>query len=455
MNPNFKRILKKYPCLFILYAFLICNIIYIFILNKSHFTAYAQNSIPITSYEELLKIKENPSGNYILMNDLDLSGKNWIPLTFTGTFDGNGHSILNVTIKETGTVTRTSYDGNMKTYDTVFCGFFDILEEEAVVSNLNLINIRVDITCDTPCFIGGIAGYMDKSSIKDCTISGNLSLKTTANMFGVGGIAGFGNGTIDRTNADMTLICIDTNKIEKNEQFLGGAYATGYIGLGDCNVTVNGFVSDYGYVHNGGLVGMFALYPAGTQYTSYITNNHIEGVISFFEDNEDRRAYCAEYVGEVLNWSYDWGGCTANFTRDEHYDYDTILLPDMCENPQYNKTVTESSDEQYGYTTYTCSQCGYSYTDNYTLYQSDLKAIEDAKKESLAAANPTQASTNSITNKTDSSQLNNDTSTDSLKIVICVITALLILIIITMIIVNIYLRRQRYHKKNYYKKKRR
>ena len=56
---------------------------------------------------------------------------------------------------------------------------------------------------------------MDKSSIKDCTISGTLSLKTTAKMFGVGGIAGFGNGAIDQTNADMTLICIDTNKTEK------------------------------------------------------------------------------------------------------------------------------------------------------------------------------------------------------------------------------------------------
>ena len=28
----------------------------------------------------------------------------------------------------------------------------------------------------------------------------------------------------------------------------------------------------------------------------------------------------------------------------------------MCENPQYTKTITESTDEQYGYTTYTCSQ---------------------------------------------------------------------------------------------------
>lgn len=455
MNRNFNHILKKYSYLFIVSVLFIYNIIFTVILNKNHFTAYAQNSTPITSYEDLLKIKNNPSGDYILMNDLDLSGKNWIPLTFTGTFDGNGHSILNITIKETGNTIRTSYDGNMKTYDTVFCGFFDILEEEAIVSNLNLVNIRADINCDTPCFIGGIAGYMDKSSIKDCTISGNLSLTTTAKMFGVGGIAGFGNGAIDRTNADMTLICIDNNKTEKNEQFLGGAYATGYIGLGDCNIKVNGFVSDHGYVHNGGLVGMFALYPAGTQYTSYITNNHIEGIISFFEDNTDRRAYCAEYVGEVLNWSYDWGGCTANFTRDEHDDYDTILLPDMCENPQYTKTVTESTDEQYGYTTYTCSQCGYTYTDNYTLYQSDLKAIEDAKKESLAAANATESTTNLTTNKEDSTTPNDNASTNSLKIVVYVISALLIFMVITIVIVNIYLRNKRYHKKNHYKKKRR
>lgn len=455
MNSYFNRTLKKFSYFYIFSAFLILNIIFIFIINTGYFTAYAQNSTPITSYEDLLKIKDNPSGDYILMNDLDLSGKNWVPLTFTGTFDGNGHSILNVTIKETGNATRTSYDGNMKTYDTMFCGFFDILEEEAVVSNLNLINIRADITCDMPCFVGGIAGYMDKSSVKDCTISGNLSLKTTAKMFGVGGIAGFGNGTIDRTNADMTLICIDNNKTEKNEQFLGGAYATGYIGLDNCNVTINGFVSDYGYVHNGGLVGMFALYPAGTQYTSYITNNHIEGIISFFEANEDRRAYCAEYVGEVLHWSYDWGGCTANFTRDERYDYDTILLPDMCENPQYTKTVTESTDEQYGYTTYTCSQCGYTYTDHYTLYQADLKAIEDAKKESLAAANPTESTTNSTTNNEDSTTSSDNTSTDSLKIVIYVISALLIFMVITIVIANIYLRNKRYYKKNHYKKKRR
>ena len=43
---------------------------------------------------------------------------------------------------------------------------------------------------------------------------------------------------------------------------------------------------------------------------------------------------------------------------------------------------------------------GYTYTDNYTLYQSDLKAIENATKESLAATNPTESTTD-FNNKQD------------------------------------------------------
>ena len=44
--------------------------------------------------------RNNPGGSYILMNDIDLSGKNWTPIPqFWGTLDGNGHSIDNMTIR--------------------------------------------------------------------------------------------------------------------------------------------------------------------------------------------------------------------------------------------------------------------------------------------------------------------------------------------------------------------
>ncbi len=335
----------------------------------------------ISTYEELEAIRSNPSGSYVLANDIDLAGKDWTPLDFSGTFDGAGHAILNVSVSKAGTTVRTTYDGNLKTYDTVFAGFFGVLEN-ASVKDLKLINIRADITENKPCFVGGIAGFMEQSVIDGCSVTGRLDLTIDAKMFGVGGMVGFGNGSVDNTVADMTLVSIDTNVKERDEQFMGGGYAAGYISLGNCRVTVRGFDSDHGYVHNGGLVGMFGLYPAGTVADTYITNNHIEGKITFFEDNTDRRAYCAPYCGEVLNWTYKWGGCTSDFESDERTDYSVNLLPDMCENPSYSKTVTQSTDADYGYTTYQCGACGYTYTDHYTLKMPDLLRLEElARKE--------------------------------------------------------------------------
>ena len=57
------------------------------------------NGSLIYTRAELDAIRNNPGGSYILMNDIDLSGKNWTPIPqFWGTLDGNGHSIDNMTI---------------------------------------------------------------------------------------------------------------------------------------------------------------------------------------------------------------------------------------------------------------------------------------------------------------------------------------------------------------------
>lgn len=71
--------------------------------------------IPIYTIDDLYGINDNLSGNYILMNDIDLSetvpggawdsGSGWTPIgvnttseTFSGIFDGNRHKISNMTI---------------------------------------------------------------------------------------------------------------------------------------------------------------------------------------------------------------------------------------------------------------------------------------------------------------------------------------------------------------------
>ncbi|MDE7271405.1 MAG: hypothetical protein K2N81_13150, partial [Acetatifactor sp.] len=200
-----------------------------------------------------------------------------------------------------------------------------------------------------------------------------LELRAHDRMFGVGGIVGYGNGLIEQTSADVTLICIDTDADTRDEQFMGGAYAAGYLDLNECNVIIDGYDSDHGYVHNGGLVGMYIFYPKGTAHEGRITNNTVQGRIRFFEDNTDRRAYCREYLGEVMSWNLKNSDNSAVFERDEVFDYTIDLRPDMCVDASHTETVTEPGCNTFGYTTITCDGCGYAYTDFYTLYQHSVE----------------------------------------------------------------------------------
>lgn len=324
--------------------------------------------VEIYTYEDLLQVAENPAGSYRLMENINMEGLSWEPVDFSGVFDGNGYALLNLEVNSIGAGVEDTYDGNHKVYDTYFAGFFSTLKG-AEVSNLNLVNVKVLVETDKPCFIGSIAGYSVDSVVRDCNIQGRLELSAYNRMFGVGGIIGYGSGLIERTNADVTLICTDTDASTRDEQFLGGAYAAGYIDLNECNVVIDGYDSDHGYVHNGGLVGMYILYPKGLKYYGYITNNTIKGKITFFEDNTDRRAYCKEYIGETMNRTFTNKGNQADFKRDERYEYSVDLRPDMCVDAVHTETVTEPGCDTFGYTTVKCEGCGYAYTDHYTLYR--------------------------------------------------------------------------------------
>ena len=325
--------------------------------------------INIYCYNDLEKIKDNPSASYRLMSDIDFTDKDWEPVNFSGSFDGNGHALLNVKVTSTTKDTRLTYDGNMISYDTHFAGFFGILEN-ANIKNLKLLGIEVDVTTKEDCFAACLAGFMENSQIDSCEIYGKVTLKVQDKMFGVGGIAGFGNGSIKNTDANTTLVCVDEDKENKDEQFMGGAYCAGYIDLDGNTVTIDGYDSDHGYVHDGGLVGMYILYPADTSYSGYINNNKVKGAIHFFEDNTDRRAYCSECVGEVMNWTYDFSGNTTDFTRDEVFDYSKDLYPHgNCENTEFRTTQSPATCDEYGYTNYICDTCAYAYKGNFTPKQ--------------------------------------------------------------------------------------
>ena len=324
-------------------------------------------AIKIYTADDMLAIAQNTEADYILMNDIDMAGIEWTPVDYTGNFDGNGHALLNLEIKSASKEIRTTYDGNYKTYDTCFAGLFGVLENGSV-KNLTLKGINVKVEKEEPCFIGSIAGFAERSSIENCDIEGTLRLDVSAKMFGVGGIVGYGgDGSITSTNADVTLICIDHDKENRDEQFMGGGYSAGYLDVDKCFIKIDGYDSDHGYVHDGGLVGMYILYPLGTNYAGYINNTRVEGMITFFEDNTDRRAYCKDFIGEVMNWTYEYVGNSSDFTRNEIKDYSKDLLPHYCEGDNYTKETSESTCDEFGYTVYKCNDCGYSFKADYTL----------------------------------------------------------------------------------------
>lgn len=326
----------------------------------------------ILDAEGLFAMAKAPFGNYRLMADIDMAGQNWIPVAFGGSFDGNGYAILNLEITGIGEGIEETFDGNMKVYDTSFAGFFDTLKG-ASVKNLTLINERIDVDTESPCFIGGIAGYMEGSSIEDCSVQGILQLKACDRMFGTGGIIGYGCGDIHNTQADVTLVCIDTDATTKDEQFMGGVCAAGYPNIKGCTIKISGFDSDHGYVHDGGLVGMYMFYPKGTKYYGSITDNDVTGKITFFEDNKNRRAYCTGFIGEIMNWDFENGRNKADFVRDEVFAYEENLLPHNCQEPVWEETVAEPLCDRFGYTAKHCSLCGYEETDTYRLKEHKLQ----------------------------------------------------------------------------------
>lgn len=331
---------------------------------------HAEGTVEIRTPQELADIAKNPAGSYILMNDLDMTGVEWKSLDFSGKFDGNGKSILNLTITAPGDKKTDSYDGNAKTYPTTYFGFFGLLEN-AEVKGLNLVNVRAVIACDDPCYLGGLAGGMKNATVDGCNVSGVLELRAHNGCFGVGGIIGFGTGKLTNSNTDVTLICTDTDAETKDEQFMGGLYACGAIEMSGCTAKLDGYISEHGYVHSGGMIGMFMPEPGSQMQTIMeVMYNTAEGKITFFEDNRDRRAYCKGDIGEVLGSNFRMlGNVAPTFLRDEKYGWDVTqeLRPEMCATPSISEHLVPATCQEFGYMELTCAGCGHTERNFYTL----------------------------------------------------------------------------------------
>ena len=332
----------------------------------------------ISSAEDLKKIAENPGAYYEFDCDVDMSGVDWEPIAFSGHLYGEGHTIYNLKVTSFGKDRADTLDGNAKVYDSVFAGLFSVVKG-AEIKDLNLRGVDIDVSSEIHCFAGGFAGYMKDTKISGCSITdARISItpqcqpeagnpRKSCNS-GIGGIAGFGSGTIENCTVDATLIFRDqcSSKL-KVEEFMGGAVSDGNPTLISCDITIDGYCECRGYCHNGGLVGMYYKYDKAEEVGT-ITGCRVSGMITFFEDNPDRRAYCEAYIGEKMNWP-KMSANSQSFTRNETKNYKAHLSPEKCDAPHYTEETTapDCKTGDCGYTQRTCTVCGYSYKTNFTI----------------------------------------------------------------------------------------
>ncbi len=145
---------------------------------------------PIHDIADLYAIRNNRSGKYILMNDIDMSstaqggdydcGTGWDSIEeFSGILDGNGYRIVGMQIFGEPAITRV--------------GLFESIYR-AEIKNLGIVKCNISITVKNDAYVGAICGYSDESDINNCYTSGEIIIsgKNTCNYY-VGGLAGKGH----------------------------------------------------------------------------------------------------------------------------------------------------------------------------------------------------------------------------------------------------------------------
>lgn len=165
-----------------------------------------EDAVPITSVEDLRKISENLSGNYVLTEDIQISleddfapigsggflNKNWVTEQgFSGTLDGDRHII---------TLEFQSY--------RQCSGLFATIAPTGVVKNLTIrATIRGEKADDNNA-LGAIAGY-NAGTIRHCQVT--LDGEAAGKYAMLGGIAGANAGTIEYCTSYGTLSASGSN----------------------------------------------------------------------------------------------------------------------------------------------------------------------------------------------------------------------------------------------------
>ena len=182
-------------------------------------------------------------------DDVDLTKVDFDPIVdFDGTLKGTDGKKITVDVEPVWNTAEGRNGKTMMNYfqtgndwykDAVAYGLVASLKEGGVVEGLT---VELNVTMDNPgnqyTYFGGIVGFLDGGTIKDCKVTGTI---TGYNR--IGGVVGYAKaGTIERVNVDVKITSNSFNtKDTKYEGYvvIGGiaAYASaGEVKISECKV---------------------------------------------------------------------------------------------------------------------------------------------------------------------------------------------------------------------------
>jgi subtilisin family serine protease len=163
-------------------------------------TGTEQDPYLISTPQQLDNVRNNLSAHYKIVNDIDLAAwGNWEPIgnsgndestpAFSGTFDGNGHVIKNMTINIIKSALINADDDSIyPEYSIIYAGLFGYTSR-ATIKNTGIVNSTVNATAYMP-YAGGIAGYIGNATISNCYNASEISSNSDGGYAYSGGICG-------------------------------------------------------------------------------------------------------------------------------------------------------------------------------------------------------------------------------------------------------------------------
>jgi len=143
-----------------------------------------QNPYRISSCAQLQEINNNLSGYYILVSNIDCTDYNFVHLaassSFSGTLDGQNHTIKNLVIDSSGlfyltngaTIKNINISGG-STSSSGYGGSFIARATDTIMTNLHS---SMTVNGGVSAYVGGIVGYMyGTSSLTASSFSGYVS----------------------------------------------------------------------------------------------------------------------------------------------------------------------------------------------------------------------------------------------------------------------------------------